>query len=264
MEHLEKLIDSLHLKDLRNEAHPSLFDENEGYDMLILRLPVIAQTLTMKSWGFVITPRGSYFYDPVKEGFEALDDRFNAPYQILDKAADQLLKSFVQYQDLIEDMEEFLYEDKTPREFMRTWMDLKRDILRIERVLLRASVTMKNLIDYYEKTEQFPLNHYIDITEHLERTMHSCTLQMSKLDYLYSFHRARTNERMNTLITTLTIISAIFLPLNLIVGFFGMNTSGLPFSQGSSGTLYAFFLMLSLILLSGAVLYFWKRKTERS
>jgi magnesium transporter len=264
MDHLETLIDSLHLKDLRNEAHPSLFDENEGYDMLILRLPVIDKTLTMKSIGFVITADNSYFFNREKMGFEKLDDRFNTPYKILDDAADQLLKSFVQYQDLIEDMEEFLYEDKTPKHFMRSWMDLKRDILRIERVLLRASITMKSLIDYYEKTDKFPLNHYIDITEHLERTMHSCTLQMSKLDYLYSFHRARTNEKMNTLITTLTIISAIFLPLNLIVGFFGMNTSGLPFSQGSSGTLYAFLLMLSLILLSGAVLYFWKRKTERS
>ncbi len=264
MEHLEKLIDSLHLEDLHNEAHPSIFDENERYDMLILRLPVVGKTLMMKSWGFVITPDSSYFYDPAKKSFDALDDRFNAPYQILDKVTDQLLKSFERYKDLIEDMEELLYQNKTPKEFMRTWMDLKRDILRIERVLLRASVAMKDLIDYYDKAERFPLNHYIDITEHLERTMHSCTLQMSKLDYLYSFHQARTNEKMNTLISTLTIISAIFLPLNLIVGFFGMNTSGLPFAEGSNGTFYAFFFMLSLIILSVAVLYFWKRKTEQS
>lgn len=263
MEHLEKLIDSLHLEDLRNEAHPSTFDENKGYDMLILRLPVITQTLTMKSFGFIFTPKDSYFYDLDKKSFELLEDRYNTPYQILDKVADKLLKSFVQYQDMVVDMEELLYADKTPKEFMHTWMNLKRDILRIERVLMRASATMKDLIDYYEETEKFPLNHYIDITEHLERTMHSCTLQMSKLDYLYSFHRARTNEKMNTLITTLTIISAIFLPLNLIVGYFGMNTSGLPFAEGSNGTLYASMLMLTLIVISSAVLYFLKRKTVR-
>ena len=40
MERLEQLIDALHLEDLRNDLHPSIFDENETYDMLIVRLPV--------------------------------------------------------------------------------------------------------------------------------------------------------------------------------------------------------------------------------
>jgi magnesium transporter len=33
-----------------------------------------------------------------------------------------------------------------------------------------------------------------------------------------------------------TIISAVFLPLSLVTGFFGMNTGGLPFTE-ENGTL---------------------------
>jgi magnesium transporter len=94
----------------------------------------------------------------------------------------------------------------------------------------------------------------------LERTLRSATLQLSKLDYLYNFYSAQTNERMNHMIYTLTIISAIFLPLNLVVGFFGMNTSGLPFSDGSSGTANVIILILFLSILTIGIINFVRKK----
>lgn len=71
-----------------------------------------------------------------------------------------------------------------------------------------------------KKKEGFPVNHYLDLHEHCERLYRSVALQLAKLDYLYNFYNTRTNEKMNRLIFFLTIISAIFLPLNLFVGFF--------------------------------------------
>jgi magnesium transporter len=44
----------------------------------------------------------------------------------------------------------------------------------------------------------------------------------------------------------LTIISAIFLPLTLVTGFFGMNTGGLPFTDDPHGTTKV--IVISLIL----------------
>ncbi len=263
MEHLERLIDNLHLEDLRNELHPSIFDENEGYDMFILRLPVIGNVLEIRSMGFIITPEHSYTYDREEKVFKELKGRFEGPHAVVDKVADRLLSSFIKYQDLTVDMEETLYLDKHIDSFMTDWLGLKRDILRIERVLIHASDTLTRFIEYYEKTENFPVNHYVDLHEHIDRTKRAAALQLSKLDYLYNFYSARTNEKMNRLIYFLTIISAIFLPLNLVVGFFGMNTSGLPFAEGSSGTLSAVTLMLSLVIITSLVFYIWHLKTER-
>lgn len=263
MEPLEELIDNLHLEDLCNDVHPSSFDENEGYDMLIVRLPVIGKTLETESVGFVITPGNSYLYNKSKQAFEALGDRFEGPHKIIDKMTDRLLKSFSKYQELIGDMEERLYEDRTTGALMTEWLGLKRDILRIERILMRTSDTMQEVLHHYEEEVPFPLNHYMDLHEHIDRILRSATLQLSKLDYLYNFYSARTNEKMNRLIYLLTIISAIFLPLNLVVGFFGMNTGGLPFAEGDFGTLKAVLLMLSLMVSTSAVLYLWREKVER-
>lgn len=265
MDHIEQLIDPLHIEDLRNDLHPSVFDDNEKYDMLIMRVPVIGKKLDALSMGFVLTSDNSFFYNKREKQFEALDSRFFGPYKIIDTAMDRVLKAFTDYQEMIADMEELLYADKSAGDFMTSWLELKRDIIRLERILLRSSTIMKEVISYYEKEETFPMNAYMDLHEHMDRTMRAATLQLSKLDYLYSFYNVRTNEKMNRMIYILTIISAIFLPLNLVVGFFGMNTGGLPFAEGNSGTFKAVLLMVSLVIVtSGIILYLWKTKSEKA
>lgn len=257
---IAKQIDTFHLEDLKNSTHPSVFDRNDDYDMLIVRLPIIGKKIELISIGFIITNDSSYIYDREKDAFEKLDNRFEAPYEILDTTIDKLLKSFEAYRDLIIDMEEALYLNKAKKSFINRWLELKRTIVRIERVVMHASSTMEKMIKQHSDTEDFAINHYMDLHEHLERTLHSAKLQLSKLDYLYNFHNAQTNERMNHLIYLLTIISAIFLPLNLVVGFFGMNTSGLPFSDGISGTTIVGISMIFLSIFMVGVIYFVKKR----
>jgi magnesium transporter len=262
MQNIKNLIDDLHLEDLKNESHPSIFDENEEYDMLIVRIPIISNELSAKSLGFIISKEESYFYDTQKNEFEELNGRFEGPYKVLDKLTDRMLKSFAKYQDAVADMEELLYVDNIKNDFMNTWLGLKLEILRIERILLKTSNTMDELMEFYADVQDFPMNHYVDLHEHIDRTMRSATLQLSKLDYLYSFYNAKSNDKMNRMIYMLTIISAIFLPLNLVVGFFGMNTSGLPFADGKFGTYSAIMIMAFLVVVTSSVVYFWRKRIE--
>lgn len=46
-------------------------------------------------------------------------------------------------------------------------------------------------------------------------------------------------QRINSNIYLLSIMTALLMPATLVTGFFGMNTGGLPFAQGESGTLMA-------------------------
>ncbi|HFC03455.1 MAG TPA: hypothetical protein ENJ74_01155, partial [Nitratifractor salsuginis] len=69
------------------------------------------------------------------------------------------------------------------------------------------------------------------------------------------------DERMNRNMYWLTIISAIFLPLTLLTGFFGMNTGGLPFTEDPSGT--AKVLLLSLVLEALFLLGFFLMSTPK-
>lgn len=46
-------------------------------------------------------------------------------------------------------------------------------------------------------------------------------------------------KRTNRSLYVLSVLSALLLPATLVTGFFGMNTGGLPFATGASGTLSA-------------------------
>lgn len=264
MENFEQLLDGLHLEDLKNEMHPAIFETHENYDMLIIRMPIIRDTVKGYSVGFVMTAQNSFLYHRDKKQFEMLEDRFMGPYKIIDSLTDELLKSFLEYQNFVVDMEELLYEDKHTNTFMTDWINLKRDLLLIQRILTQTSQMLLGMIHHYQEYNGFPNHNYRDIHEHIERILNSATHQLSKLDYIYNFHSARANDKMNKMIYILTIISAVFLPLNLLVGFFGMNTSGLPFSSSeSSGTLNVIFLMLSLTVLTFIVIGIWRKKVQK-
>jgi magnesium transporter len=263
MENFEQVLDGLHLEDLKNDMHPSIFDIHEAYDMLIIRMPVVRDKIKGQSIGFVITGQNSYVYHKENKKFEMLEDRFMGPYKIIDKMTDDLLKSFLDYQNLVVDMEELLYDNKNSNNFMTDWINLKRDLLLIQRILTRTSEMLLAMIHHYEDTNGFPHHNYRDIYEHIERILNSATHQLSKLDYIYNFHNARANDKMNKMIYILTIISAVFLPLNLLVGFFGMNTSGLPFtSSDANGTLSVIPLMFILLVLTFIAIKIWGKKVQ--
>ncbi len=75
----------------------------------------------------------------------------------------------------------------------------------------------------------------------------------------FNVQRNRTNDIMRTL----TVLTAIFLPLNLIAGIFGMNFDALPLIHEDSGFWWAMaFMGLTAV---GLALLFWrKRYIERS
>ena len=52
-----------------------------------------------------------------------------------------------------------------------------------------------------------------------------------RVEDIYTFIQSAKNDKINKNIYLLTLISALFLPLNFITGFFGMNTNGMFLSS---------------------------------
>jgi Mg2+ and Co2+ transporter CorA len=57
---------------------------------------------------------------------------------------------------------------------------------------------------------------------------------------------------------TLTVLTAIFLPLNLITGIFGMNFDAIPLIHSNDGFWVALVVMVAVAIGLGA--YFWRKK----
>ncbi|EAI4303712.1 hypothetical protein A0U16_07855 [Campylobacter lari] len=76
---------------------------------------------------------------------------------------------------------------------------------------------------------------------------------ITRLESIYTYINTVRNEKINKNIYFLSIMSAIFLPLNLIVGFFGMNTKNLFLSENDYGTYYILAVILSIFF----ILFLW-------
>ncbi|MFA6188936.1 MAG: CorA family divalent cation transporter [Sulfuricurvum sp.] len=234
----------LHQEDLQNPLHPSTFEEYQDYRILILRLPEqMGNKSRFHSFGFIISDHDVYYYEQSQADFITLTNGTDGLYRFLDSKIDTLMHDIEAIQEKIVSLEETLYRKFSSR-FMDHWHAYKKELSRSERVIIKAVDILSLFITKSKSDESFPLNEFNDLHEHLERTLRSNVAANDQLTNLYNYYTLRSNDRMNRSIYILTIISVIFLPLNLVVGFFGMNTGGLPFQKTELGTTYAFVTMI--------------------
>lgn len=102
-----------------------------------------------------------------------------------------------------------------------------------------------------------------DLLEHIERVVHHVRRLEQSAETAVQMHFSAQSNRTNEIMRTLTVLTAIFLPLNLIAGIFGMNFDFIPLLHHSAGFWWAMGSMtLTAVTLT---LYFWrKRYLERT
>lgn len=257
---IREKIDKFHLEDIKNKQHPSVVFRHENYDLFILRIPELdsEKNISFVSKPFVITEDKYYFYDSIKEEFIDLGD-MQGFYKYLDKSIDGIVKITTDYLDTMESIEDIFYNGKSIKNFNQQWFEYKNTIVRINRVLFKAAEVMRSLITLYKHEDDYLERNFEDLQEHMQRAHRNSGFLLEKLDALYNFNLTQTNEQMNRIVYILTLLSGIFLPLNLIVGFFGMNTTSLPFTQTSGGTFNVIFVLCISALLATALTYFMRK-----
>jgi Mg2+ and Co2+ transporter CorA len=102
-----------------------------------------------------------------------------------------------------------------------------------------------------------------DVLEHIERVLRHVQRLEQNAETTVQMHFNAQSHRANEIMRTLTVLTAIFLPLNLIAGIFGMNFEFIPLLHLNNGFWFAMAAML--LIASGLVLFFWrKRYLERT
>ena len=97
-----------------------------------------------------------------------------------------------------------------------------------------------------------------DVLEHIERVLTHVRRLEQSAETAVQMHFSALGHRTNDIMRTLTVLTAIFLPLNLITGFFGMNFEALPGIHSVTAFWVAFFGMVGLGL--GLMAFFWRKR----
>ncbi len=97
-----------------------------------------------------------------------------------------------------------------------------------------------------------------DVLEHIERVLsHVRRLEQSS-ETAVQMHFSALSHRTNNIMRTLTVLTAVFMPLNLITGFFGMNFEHLPLIHSGDGLGIAVGMMVVIVGSLGG--FFWRRR----
>ena len=97
-----------------------------------------------------------------------------------------------------------------------------------------------------------------DVIEHIQRVVHHARRLEQSAETVVQIHFSAQSNRTNSIMRTLTALTAIFLPLNLITGFFGMNFEFLPLIHTATGFWWVFGFMIVLVI--GVVTVFWRKQ----
>jgi magnesium transporter len=97
-----------------------------------------------------------------------------------------------------------------------------------------------------------------DVIEHIERVVHHARRLEQSAETVVQIHFSAQSHRTNDIMRTLTALTAVFLPLNLITGFFGMNFEFLPLIHHPTAFWWTFGFMILLVVVVVAV--FWRKQ----
>jgi Mg2+ and Co2+ transporter CorA len=97
-----------------------------------------------------------------------------------------------------------------------------------------------------------------DVLEHIERVVHHVRRLEQSAETAVQMHFSVQSNRTNDIMRTLTALTAIFLPLNLITGFFGMNFEFMPLIHHQAAFWWTVALMVAVAIGTGLV--FWRKR----
>ncbi|TXH05713.1 MAG: hypothetical protein E6R07_02570 [Nevskiaceae bacterium] len=267
-------IEPQHVSDSLNPQHPSFFDGTPDYDMLIF------EGLGPRDDPFPLETRNVAFFlfDRVLLTVRAhdgtsiqlvrqrlLDGRVKPPgsvlklaHLILDTMVDRFLKIREPLDKHFTALQDELLDPDSKCDDWRTLLQGRR----IARKLESLSENQIEAIDTWRRgtrsdwsaSEEIRIR---DLREHVDRVLdHSRDLERD-VESAVQLHFSSVTHKTNQIMQTLTVLSAIFFPLTLIVGIYGMNFEHMPELHWEYGYYYALGL-LGVIGLS--LLWFFKRR----
>jgi magnesium transporter len=97
-----------------------------------------------------------------------------------------------------------------------------------------------------------------DVLEHIERVVHHVRRLEQSSETTVQMHFSLQSNRTNDIMRVLTTLTAVFLPLNLIAGIFGMNFVSIPLLHKQDGFWWAMGSMAAIA--AGLVAWFWRKQ----
>lgn len=179
-------------------------------------------------------------------------------YAMLDLIVDDYFTVLEHSGNKLENLEEKLLQDPDQKT-LQAVHSLKREMLGMR----QAVWPLREVLVGLEKSDAYFLHkdtafHLRDVYHHTVQIIDTIEIYREMLSGLLEIYLSSVNNRLNEIMKILTMFTAIFIPLTLISGIYGMNFTYMPELNWLYGYPFALSLMVSVVLVM--IVYFKRKK----
>lgn len=275
----------LHVSDLLNETLPSHFDNTQAYDLMVLQRlggSGEVQALETRALGFAVyaqvlisvhpagCPMLAHFAERLPQ-WCAQPEANRLPVssdELMLRMANHLVDSYLALRrQLSQDFGALQQALIDTRRAFHDWPRLlaARDML--QRLQDLCEDQQSAVQEWLDALAEWPAGEGPpdkeglrvrgrDLLEHIERVHSHARRLAASTEAAVQMHYAALSHRTNNIMRVLTVLTAVFLPLNLITGIFGMNFDALPLIHSATG----FWIAAALMLMVALGLLWWFRR----
>lgn len=182
-----------------------------------------------------------------------------AVYRVLDALTDSFFPYLEQLDHEIDELEDTVIEG-ADAEVLQRIVALKRKLTTLRRlvgpqrdILGNADTLFANLPGF---TGDGSHDYFRDVYDHLLRINDSIESFRDVLTGLLDVQLSAQSNRLNTVITRLTILGTVFLPLTWVTGFFGQNFGWMVDNVDSPAAFFGLGIGLEVLAVAGLLLWF--------
>ena len=183
---------------------------------------------------------------------------------ILYRIADHLMSGYMpaveKIDEAIDQIEDQVFNRPSPRTLEKLFA-LKRVLLAMRRIIIPQREVLNKLArDDYKVVDPRDRVFFRDIYDHLVR-LHDLNESLRDIvGGVQDTYLSSVNNRMNEIMKTLTIITVLFLPLNFLTGYFGMNFFEPLGNLKAWTTNPVFYLTLATVFLMPMSIFIYMRR----
>jgi len=145
--------------------------------------------------------------------------------------------------DEIEELAEEISRAHEDRDLMQRILQARRTHATLRRALAPQREVFAALARPSTRVQERTALYFRDVLDHLLRVTEEIDIGRDLLASAMDVHLSMVNNRLNAVTTRLTVVASIFLPLNFLAGFFGMNLEILPAPVAKAVVVGALFLL---------------------
>ena len=220
-------------------------------------------------FAFALDEKGIVFIDDSGKAEQMIDEirrkkRWRSPslerflYDFLEQIVEGDLRIMERYEDELNKIEDAILEENDEGDLGRVieiHNDIRRLLVHYEQVIDMAQEFEENENGFFNEDNLRYIHLFMNL---MARRYDSASSLRDHTMQVRDLHHAQLEVRQNRIMTLLTIITTIFMPLTLIAGWYGMNFRYMPELEWQHG--YPIVILVSIAVVVFCLILFKKKK----